>query len=33
MNVDREVAEQLSAVDSLLPALVITAGSHSGNLR
>jgi histidine ammonia-lyase len=33
MEVDREVAEQLSAVDSLLPALVITAGSHSGNLR
>ena len=33
MQVDREVAEQLSAVDSLLPALVITAGSHSGNLR
>jgi histidine ammonia-lyase len=33
MRVDREVAEQLSAVDSLLPSLVITAGSHSGNLR
>jgi histidine ammonia-lyase len=33
MEVDREVAEQLSAVDRLLPALVITAGSHSGNLR
>jgi histidine ammonia-lyase len=33
MQVDREVAEQLSVVDSLLPALVITAGSHSGNLR
>jgi histidine ammonia-lyase len=33
MQVDREVAEQLAAVDSLLPALVITAGSHSGNLR
>jgi histidine ammonia-lyase len=33
MQVDREVAEQLSAVDSLLPSLVITASSHSGNLR
>jgi histidine ammonia-lyase len=33
MQVDREVAEQLSAVDSLLPSLVITAGSHSGKLR
>jgi histidine ammonia-lyase len=33
MQVDREVAEQLSAVDSLLPSLVITASSHSGDLR
>jgi histidine ammonia-lyase len=33
MRVDREVAEQITTVDSLLPALVTTASAHSGALR
>jgi histidine ammonia-lyase len=33
MPVDREVAEQLSAVDTLLPSLVQTAATQCGGLR
>ncbi|HUY47894.1 MAG TPA: histidine ammonia-lyase [Streptosporangiaceae bacterium] len=33
MQVDREVAEQLTAVDSLLPSLVTTADAQCGGLR
>jgi len=33
MNVDREVSEQLIAVDELLPALVDVAAAKCGGLR
>jgi len=33
MPVDREVAEQISAVDTLLPSLVLTAATQCGGLR
>ena len=33
MPVDREVAEQITAVDALLPSLAATAGAHAGALR
>src|SRR6266852_6042638 len=33
MRVDREVAEQITTVDSLLPSLVATASAHCGALR
>jgi len=33
MLVDREVSEQITAVDRLLPGLVAVAGAHCGPLR
>jgi hypothetical protein len=33
MPVDREVAEQIEAVDALLPSLSATAATYSGDLR
>jgi hypothetical protein len=33
MRVDREVAEQITTVDNLLPSLVTTASAHCGALR
>jgi histidine ammonia-lyase len=33
MRVDREVAEQITTVDSLLPSLVATASAQCGALR
>jgi hypothetical protein len=33
MPVDREVAEQITAVDALLPSLAATASAHAGALR
>ena len=33
MDVDREVAEQIAAVDALLPSLVEVAAAHTGGLR
>jgi len=33
MPVDREVAEQITAVDALLPSLAATAGAQAGDLR
>jgi hypothetical protein len=33
MPVDREVAEQIEAVDALLPSLSATASSAAGTLR
>ena len=33
MDVDREVAEQITSIDGLLPSLVEVAGAHCGGLR
>ena len=33
MAVDREVAEQIAAVDAMLPSLVDVAAAHCGGLR